>query len=38
MFSWQFAKAQHAAERSGGARFVSMQNHYNLVYREEGGR
>jgi aryl-alcohol dehydrogenase-like predicted oxidoreductase len=35
MYAWQFAKAQHAAERSGGARFVSMQNHYNLVYREE---
>jgi 1-deoxyxylulose-5-phosphate synthase len=35
MFAWQFAKAQHAAERHGWARFVSMQNHYNLVYREE---
>ena len=35
MYAWQLAKAQHAAERSGGARFVSMQNHYNLVYREE---
>ena len=35
MFAWQFAKAQHTAERSGGTRFVSMQNHYNLVYREE---
>jgi aryl-alcohol dehydrogenase-like predicted oxidoreductase len=35
MFAWQFAKAQHAAERAGGAHFVSMQNHYNLVYREE---
>ena len=31
MYSWQFAKAQHA----GPTRFVSMQNHYNLVYREE---
>jgi aryl-alcohol dehydrogenase (NADP+) len=35
MFAWQFAKAQHAAERHGWSRFVSMQNHYNLVYREE---
>jgi aryl-alcohol dehydrogenase-like predicted oxidoreductase len=35
MFAWQFAKAQHAAATSGGAPFVSMQNHYNLVYREE---
>ncbi len=35
MFAWQFAKAQHVAERAGTARFVSMQNHYNLVYREE---
>jgi 1-deoxyxylulose-5-phosphate synthase len=35
MFSWQFAKAQHTAERNGWARFVSMQNHYNLIYREE---
>jgi aryl-alcohol dehydrogenase-like predicted oxidoreductase len=35
MFAWQFAKAQHTAERHGWARFVSMQNHYNLVYREE---
>ena len=35
MFAWQFAQAQHIAERAGGARFVSMQNHYNLVYREE---
>src|SRR6201997_1209421 len=31
MFAWQFAKAQAA----GATRFVSMQNHYNLVYREE---
>ena len=29
MHAWQFAKAQHAADRAGGARFVSMQNHYN---------
>ncbi len=35
MFAWQFAKAQHTAERHGWTRFVSMQNHYNLVYREE---
>ena len=35
MFAWQFAKAQATAERHGGTRFVSMQNHYNLVYREE---
>ncbi|HET7244849.1 MAG TPA: aldo/keto reductase [Streptosporangiaceae bacterium] len=35
MYAWQFAKAQHAAERHGWARFVSMQNHYNLLYREE---
>ncbi|MFL5994376.1 MAG: aldo/keto reductase, partial [Streptomyces sp.] len=35
MFGWQFAKAQHTAERHGWTRFVSMQNHYNLVYREE---
>jgi 1-deoxyxylulose-5-phosphate synthase len=31
MFAWQFAKAQHVA----GTRFASMQNHYNLIYREE---
>jgi aryl-alcohol dehydrogenase-like predicted oxidoreductase len=35
MFAWQFAKAQRTAERAGGTRFVSMQNHYNLLYREE---
>ena len=35
MFAWQFAKAQHVAERNGWTPFVSMQNHYNLVYREE---
>src|SRR5439155_19209524 len=35
MFAWQFAKAQAVAERRGWTRFVSMQNHYNLVYREE---
>lgn len=35
MYAWQFAKAQHVAQTSGWTRFVSMQNHYNLVYREE---
>src|SRR4051794_14238731 len=35
MYAWQFAKAQHVAERHGWTRFVSMQNHYNLIYREE---
>jgi 1-deoxyxylulose-5-phosphate synthase len=35
MFSWQFAKAQHTAEKNGWTKFVSMQNHYNLIYREE---
>jgi 1-deoxyxylulose-5-phosphate synthase len=35
MFAWQFAKAQHVAERNGWTRFVCMQNHYNLLYREE---
>jgi aryl-alcohol dehydrogenase-like predicted oxidoreductase len=35
MYAWQFAKAQQAAEKNGWTRFVSMQNHYNLLYREE---
>jgi aryl-alcohol dehydrogenase (NADP+) len=35
MYAWQFAKMQHAADIHGWTRFVSMQNHYNLVYREE---
>src|SRR6266545_491768 len=35
MHAWQFAKAQGLAERNGWTRFVSMQNHYNLLYREE---
>jgi aryl-alcohol dehydrogenase-like predicted oxidoreductase len=35
MHGWQFAKAQHVAERHGWTKFVSMQNHYNLLYREE---
>ena len=34
-YSWQMAKALSASERNGWARFISMQNHYNLVYREE---
>ena len=35
MYAWQFQKALHVAERNGWTRFVSMQNHYNLIYREE---
>ena len=35
MYSWQFAKAQYTADLNGWTRFVSMQPHYNLVYREE---
>jgi len=35
MFAWQFLKALHVAEKNGWTRFVSMQNHYNLIYREE---
>jgi len=35
MFAWQFAKALHTSEKHGWTKFVSMQNHYNLVYREE---
>ncbi len=35
MWAWQFAKALHTSEAHGWARFVSMQNHYNLLYREE---
>jgi len=35
MFAWQFARALALADRGGWTRFVSMQNHYNLVYREE---
>ena len=35
MFSWQFAELQLTAEMNGWTKFVSMQNHYNLVYREE---
>jgi len=35
MFAWQFQKAQHIAEKNGWTKFISMQNHMNLVYREE---
>ena len=35
MFAWQFMKALHVSEMNGWSKFVSMQNHYNLVYREE---
>ena len=35
MFAWQFAKAQYTADAHGWTRFVSMQNHVNLIYREE---
>lgn len=35
MYAWQFQKAQRVAERNGWTKFVSMQNHYNLIYREE---
>ncbi len=35
MWTWQFVKANYIADRRGWTRFVAMQNHYNLVYREE---
>ncbi|HEY5097771.1 MAG TPA: aldo/keto reductase [Acidimicrobiales bacterium] len=35
MFAWQFAQAQHVADLNNWTRFVSMQPHYNLIYREE---
>ncbi|AWW36258.1 alcohol dehydrogenase [Streptomyces sp. AS58] len=35
MYAWQFSKAQYTARLGGWTRFVSMQNHYNLLYREE---
>lgn len=35
MYAWQFAKAQYTADLHGWTRFVSMQPHYNLIYREE---
>jgi 1-deoxyxylulose-5-phosphate synthase len=35
MYAWQFAKSLYLADRHGWTRFISMQNHYNLMYREE---
>jgi aryl-alcohol dehydrogenase (NADP+) len=35
MYAWQFQKMLHVSDTRGYARFVTMQNHYNLVYREE---
>jgi len=35
MYAWQFAKMLHVAGQNGWTRFVSMQDHYNLLYREE---
>jgi aryl-alcohol dehydrogenase (NADP+) len=35
MYAWQFAKALYVADLHGWTRFVSMQDHYNLIYREE---
>ncbi|TRZ40517.1 aldo/keto reductase [Niallia circulans] len=35
MYAWQFLKANHIAEKNGWTKFVSMQNHLNLIYREE---
>ena len=35
MYAWQFQKALHVAEKNVWTRFISMQNHYNLIYREE---
>ena len=35
MYAWQFAKALYTADLNGWTRFVTMQNHYNLLYREE---
>lgn len=35
MYAWQFQKALHVAEKNGWTKFISMQNHYNLIYREE---
>jgi len=35
MYSWQFAKSVYISQMRGWAKFVSMQNHYNLIYREE---
>jgi len=35
MYAWQFERMQNIAENNGWTRFVAMQNHYNLIYREE---
>lgn len=35
MYAWQFQKALHVAEKNGWTRLISMQNHYNLIYRED---
>jgi aryl-alcohol dehydrogenase-like predicted oxidoreductase len=35
MYAWQFARMLHTSERHGWTRFATMQNHYNLIYREE---
>lgn len=35
MYAWQFLKAQHIAEKNGWTKFITMQNHLNLLYREE---
>lgn len=35
MYAWQFSKAQYTAEANGWTKFISMQDHYNLLYREE---
>lgn len=35
MYTWQFQKAQYVAEKNGWTKFIAMQNHYNLVYRED---
>jgi aryl-alcohol dehydrogenase-like predicted oxidoreductase len=35
MWAYQFATLQHVAEKNGWTKFISMQNHYNLLYREE---
>jgi len=35
MYAWQFQKALYTAEKHGWTRFISMQNHYNLIYRED---
>lgn len=35
MYAWQFQKANYIAEKHGWTKFISMQNHYNLLYRED---